>query len=230
MKNKLFTRDFYIDEERSSLHGKLFTPDKTLAGARLKTTDEYKIFGYVRQLFQISSEMGMKGPKIGNLTFNDGDLYGEIRIEEGFEYFKNGSITEFTLEEYFGTIPPRIGNSSNKGSRYEAFKRVSGLYFNNYYLDIHGGSTEGNKNEHGEAHVHIISNNSRKEIGKLYFPKYEEWKLSDKKIELLKTEGPQVPQKMKKEIVEWLDKNDCSNLKELNRIWTDMNKFNNRVK
>ena len=88
-------------------------------------------------------------------------------------------------------------------------------------MDIRGGETgAAGRSEHGEPHFHIIEFNTNKDLGKVYFQAKDNTEL---KFEC------SLKSKEQKKISKWLFQDNQKVLIELNKLWNDLNKHNNRV-
>lgn len=230
MKEYLYPDEFKLDTQKKTLTGKLCKPIKSLVGARVKIDNITDVTGFVLQVFEIGERLGIY-PKIDGINLQNGDYFGEILIEKGFEKFEENQIEKFYLEEYTANPKQSLNNSpkgnSSKNGVWMGFRNASSKYFGKYYLDIRGGETGGQgQNEHGPPHVHIIEFKTQKDLGKIYFPKVKDWK---KDGSTLKFEGNEVNRKMKKEIIKWFNISNLKNLSSLNQEWLVRNEFNNRT-
>lgn len=230
MKEYLYAENFKLDPQKKTLTGKLCKPIKSLVGARVKIDNIPKVSGFVIEVFEIKERLGFY-PKIDGVNFQDGDFFGEILIEKGFEKFEDNQIDKFYLEECTTSLNQSVNNlpkgNSTKNRVWMGFRNVSSMHFGKYYIDIRGGETGGQgQNEHGPPHVHIIEFKTQKDLGKIYFPRTKDWQRDGSN---LRFEGKEIKRKMKKEIIAWFNMSNLKNLSYLNREWLVRNQFNNRI-
>lgn len=217
---------FIINEKESFIAGKIIYPKITLPGARIKTSNN-SIEGFIYEVFEVTNldQVKIRCPEI---SFNIGDWYAKFKITKGIELFLNKEIRIIQIEEPKNNKTHLTkSKASNPRSRLVKLRNMSGNHFSNFYLDVRGGATDGaGKNEHGEAHFHIILYAGNKDLGPVFFPTVEAHKKN--KIEL---EFPdEIDRRMEKEIKKWVFKVDLENLELLNNQWVEMNKDNkNRI-
>lgn len=228
MKQKLKIRDFYIDDVNRCLEGKVESSKFNLLGSKIIILNHPEIEGFVFELFEVIDVNHVKERAKG-IEFNIGDIYLKILIDKGWDTFNKLIIEDFYLEESTKEINEQsfeeIKKNNAKSILFE-FKNMSNLFFANFYIDLRGGETGGvGRNEHGEPHFHIISRKENRDIGKVFFPTIEDYKTNNSQLIF----SSNINRKIKKQITEWVFKDDLKNLEELNKTWVEQNRHNNRV-
>jgi hypothetical protein len=161
---------------------------------------------------------------------------GTWMIEYTFEnqellaYYESIGLKGFSVEGKF-TI---VGEDGKKYTIQENFKRMNKLSdLLSFEIWIHGGGSEdGGRKEHGEAHFELKEKKTRKPIGKIIMPSFDLWLKSDfnKRIELLKVlNKADISKKDKKGMVRWLELNENENLIKCHKEWNESNKDNKRT-
>lgn len=217
--------NFTFDEKGKCLHAKVSKPIFNLIGSRLLIPNHPEIEGFVVELFLIidTSHTTIREP---NIAFEIGDWYLRIKIFDGWDQFKELSLSTFYLTEDKSQIVDADESKLSENAILLKLRNVSAKYFDNYYIDVRGGETGGaGRNEHGAPHFHIIRNGGRKDLGKVYFPTVENYRRNQVELEF----SANVSQKMRKEINAWAFGEDQKNLDYLNSVWSTLNKHNNRT-
>ena len=228
MKIKTSIKNFFIDNESECLKGKIKTPKFNLGGAKIFVKEYPGIEGYVVELFSIIDPIHGESRATG-IEFEIDDWYVRINIYDGWKYFTNGNVKDFSLVERDAKKWPTDDlKSQNSESFLLQLKNVSGRFFPNFYLDIRGGEKSGaGRNEHGSAHFHIRESGTKKDLGKVFFPMVQDYELN--KTKLVFSDDCQINRKSKKLIVSWVFDSDLKNLRDINKEWTLRNRFNNRT-
>ena len=217
--------NFTFDEKEKCLHAKVSKPIFNLIGSRLLITNHHEIEGCVVELFSIikTEHATIREP---NIDFEIGDWYLKIKIFDGWDKFKELTLSTIYLIE---SKPEKldIGKINiSENTILLKLKNVSLKDFDNYYIDVRGGETGGaGRNEHGEPHFHIIRKSDRKDLGKVYFPTVENYQ--NNQVGLVFPND--VNKKMQKEINSWVFDKNQKNLIKLNSVWSIQNEFNNRT-
>ena len=213
--------NFEYNSETKCLEGRVEKPEITLAICELIVTDIPEIEGFIVELFSIIEPINGEH-RIPNIKFKKGDWYVKILITSGEKHFENKKINSFILQERpksETSFPiPEILDSN---TFLVQLKNISGRIFGKYYMDIRGGETgSAGRSEHGEPHFHIIEFKTNKDLGKVYFPSKNNTEL---KFEC------SLKSKEIKNIEKWLFNDNQKILIELNKLWSELNKDNNRI-
>ena len=218
----LFIADFKVDSARQCISGSLSIPEKSLIGATFYSEEFSNVTGYVSQCWVVSEEQREK------LNLSVGSWFGVIEIENGWNIIESGMLKRFVLVENDSAESIPIIQTPGKYMSIEKFIKVNKPHeLSSFDIDVRGGSTEGaGRNEHGEPHFHLLKKRSRVELGKINIPDVETWKRAENKLKLIQVEGGDITRAERKELIEWLDKDNCKNLHTLLKEWNERNKDN----
>jgi hypothetical protein len=213
--------DFEYNSETKCLEGRVGQPNLTLSICEIIVPGIPKIKGFIAELFSVTEPIYGEH-RVPNIKFKKGDWYVKILITSGHEHFENNVINNFTLQERPKTeasfSTPEV---LDPNTFLLQLKNISGRKFGKYYMDIRGGETGASgRSEHGEPHFHIREFNTNKDLGKVFFPSVNNTEL---KFEC------SLKAKEKKKIEQWLFKDNQKVLIEMNKLWNELNKHNNRV-
>lgn len=230
MNQILYISDFKIDKEKRTLFGVLYKHEPSLLSYKVYSKRFPKVKGFVFEYFEINKN---RVSKVIGYNVPDGTFFGTIHIKSGWEFIESGEMIDFLLKEN-KTKVKSLDLSKVKlrpGQIFVKYKKMNKPNeFTSFFIDLRGGSTEGaGRNEYGKPHFHLKNKNSLQDIGKIDIPDIETWNKSIKKIDLLIVEGGSITKKEKKEIVDWLEKDNNKNLERLLAGWNEMNKFNKRA-
>ena len=231
---KLHLKDFKLFKDKKYLCGPLPKPDPIYfyPSARFKCDEFPEVKGFVNEVFMVMEGM----EHAYGFKLEVGQWFGCIHIEEGWETLESGKVTEFYLREFQPSdAPPRVAKETvlPPGTRlvYEKFHKINKPHeLSSFDIDVRGGSTDGaGKNEHGAPHFHILEKRTRKDLGKVEFPNVELWRLASDKETVLDLSKASISRSQKKEVIDWLEKDDQKNLELLMSEWNSRNKHNNRI-
>jgi hypothetical protein len=225
MKQKINISNFVKNNTKATLEGKIEIPKFNLAGAKLLITEKPKVEGCVVELFSIlNPEHG--SIRVPEIEFKIGEWYLSIKIFSDWEEFNKLKIKSFYLVEPEYTEIDYSKLEIPKNAVLLKFKNMSLKEFSTYYIDLRGGETGGvGRNEHGPPHFHILRKSDKKDLGKVFFPTFEEFE--NGKTQLIFSK--EINSKMKKEISKWVFELNQKNLITLNSFWKSQNSHNNRV-
>jgi len=220
-KNSNSINDFVYNSEKKCLEGRVGQPNLTLSICEIIIPEFPEIKGFIAEVFSVNEPINGEH-RVPNVKFQKGDWYVKILITSGHKHFENNEIKKFTLQERKksdSSYPtPEVLDPKTFLLQ---LKNISGRKFGKYYMDIRGGETGAvGRSEHGEPHFHIIEFNTNKDLGKVYFPTVNNTEL---KFEC------SLKSKEKKKIEQWVFKDNQKVLIEMNKLWNELNKHNNRV-
>lgn len=225
----LDTRNFIKDDEKQSLFGLLSVHDWTLLGHRFFSQDYPNIEGGVYQFGHTSRhQINIDVP-----IPEEGAYFGVIYIDKGWETIKenNSILFELIPNEKVPNNSFDVDRPSKPNEIRVKLRRMNKPHeLSSFFIDVRGGSTDGaGRNEHGEAHFHLLKKNTFEDFGKVDIPSVDSWRATKNKMDLIKISGGPISKAEKKELVNWLDKENNINLCRLHDEWTLMNKYNNRT-
>lgn len=154
----------------------------------------------------------------------------EIKKPELCTRFEDIGLNGFSVEGNFSIV----GEDGTKFTVREKFKRMNKLSdILPFEVWIHGGgSEEGGRKEHGEAHFELKEKKTRRSIGKIFMPTFDLWVKSDFKMKLkLMTVHSciDISSTYKKAMVRWLELNNNENLINCHNEWNKCNEHNKRT-
>lgn len=136
--------------------------------------------------------------------------------------YENRGLRGFSVEVEYTIV---VGNGK-KYAIQENFKKMNKLSnLLSFEIWVYGGGSEdGGRKEHGEAHFELKEKNTRRQLGKIKMPSLELWLKSDSKqrIELLTIQNKvDISKRDKKGMVKWLELNDNENLIKCHKEWNE---------
>lgn len=224
----LETKDFQIDEDDQSIFGVLFDNEPTLLSYRIESKEYPEIDGFVYEYFQ-TGERFINTIILGKPL---GTFFGRIKILKGWEIIKSNYSVSLSLipSDNIHANPFLSPDRKLKPNEfYGKFKKMNELHeLSSFFIDIRGGSTDGSgRNEHGTPHFHLLKKNTNEDLAKIEIPSLELWNKTENKIKLIGISNSAISKSQKKELVNWLQKDD--NLQRLLDEWNQLNKYNNRA-